>query len=114
MSNTAAERRGNTFRGFKDLDPKTKDTIWPSLSCVCHIRYTAVSLLPTFMFFFGIMGKARLRTEKTRTHQVCLLPLALLKPVGLYFVQKHPREETSDSNSSDKVTELKQNNFAEM
>ena len=29
IAHTASERRGNTFKGFEDFDPKAKAGIWP-------------------------------------------------------------------------------------
>jgi hypothetical protein len=39
----ASEQRENTLKGFKDFNLKAKAGIWPWLSYMCHIRYSADS-----------------------------------------------------------------------
>ena len=62
------QRRGNNVKGVRDFCLKAKARIWPRLSCMCHIRSTAVLLSPLARplllldaSFLGLLGNRCLR-----------------------------------------------------
>ena len=61
LPRSTAERRGNHSKGFKDLYLKAKARIWPGLSCMCHVRSTAVLLVP-YSLEGGHESRMRLRS----------------------------------------------------
>ena len=63
----ASERRENTLTGFKNLHLTVKIRIWPWLSCVCHIRPTAVRQ-PPFLIGDG-MGWRQQSCELNRNQR---------------------------------------------